>query len=910
MASLLKSVFGASSSETQPTGEEMIEKLKNRAESSTLLEDRRDAVRAIKSLSRKFRREVGTKCTGILLDVLRNNRSDCEIVGYAVEALLNVVAGEEGKDNSLGAEMTDIFLKGADSIALLLNLLEDYDFQVRLPTTRLVTALLMNKISVIQEAVLLNPMGISRMMDLLQDSREVIRNEGLLLLAQLTRSNRQIQQIVAFENAFERLLTVIVDEGYTDGGIVVEDCFYIMQNLLKGNNSNQAFFREASLIQQLLPLFAFKHPLNVTWSPQKISNMRCAFMLVRTLVSPANPHQNIVACQKALNQCGLLKHLCDLMFSGGVPIEILIETINTVAEGIRGYEPNQTYFGTTKTPSNPPREAVLAILMSMVTEKQPVALRLAALYCFQSFVYKNDVVQAQIVNTLLPSSTESSVSAGHVLCAGLFGQDTLSNWCTAVALSNALNAGQKLQLLRVQLSMQGKGQVSLLQQCTNILAESPDLKVQSRVGLLVLLCTWLVECGPAVAQFLDNSANVSFLTAQISHHPTTEQDQLVRSLCAFLLGICLAYHGGDTQVEYSRATLLQVVNHRIGCDVFNESLGHLAVSEYFVLASKGPQPVTDAPYFDYSFSLLFKRVSDVIAKSLDPNAPVTVTPPPPAPQSVPEPAAQRGGAGPLTGTSVEDHDSIVAQYKELIRDMDQELGAARAKCTELEKARKDCEAALSQQSQEVSALREQLGVHAQSKQKAAAVGGEGESGAAVAQLQSTVVSLQRIQESQRQDIVGKDVLIGRLQQQLESARSLQEQLSSSASANVGRLKEEVANLKAENEALLTEKMSLDEQVRVLQLGSHEGHGRRDEDNRAVLDLRQELEALRQDYSKLEESKRTVEKEQEDLLVLLANHDSKAKEYRALLTAHSIPLPKELEEDESGSGEDSEEGEDS
>ena len=871
-----------------------------RAESSTLLEDRRDAVRAIKSLSRKFRREVGTKCTGILLDVLRNNRSDSEIVGYAVEALLNVTAGEEGKDNSLGAEMTDIFLKGPDNIPLLLSLLEDYDFQVRLPTTRLMTALLMNRISVVQEAVLVNPMGISRMMDLLQDSREVIRNEGLLLLAQLTRSNRQIQQIVAFENAFERLLTVIVDEGYTDGGIVVEDCFYIMQNLLKGNNSNQSFFREASLINQLLPLFVFKHPLNITWSPQKISNMRCAFMLVRTLVSPANPHQNTIACQKAISQCGLLKHLCDLMFSGGVPIEILIETINTVAEVIRGYEPNQAYFCTTKTPSTPPREAVLAILMSMVTEKQPVTLRLAALYCFQSFVFKNDAVQAQIINTLLPSSTESSVSAGHVLCAGLFGQDTLSNWCTAIALSNALNSAQKLQLLRVQLSMQGKGQVSLLQQCTNILAESADLKVQSKVGLLVLLCVWLAECSPAVMQFLDNPSNVSFLTAQVSHHSTSEQDQLVRSLCALLLGICFAYHGGGTQMEYSQATLLQIINHRIGCDVYNECLGHIAASEYFVLASKSPQPTTDTPYFDYAFTVLFKRVNDIISKSLDPNAPAAAAAPPPATtQSGAEHVAPRTSQS--TGTSVEDHDSIVAQYKELIRDMDQELGALKTKHAALEKAYKSCEATLLHQTQEMRTLQEQVGMYSQLKQKV----GEGESGV-VAQLQNTVVSLQRIQESQRQDIVSKDVLIGKLQQQLEESRLHQDQQSSRTSADVVRLQEELADLRAENEALLTEKGALDEQVRLLQQESR-GSDVFDQD-KIILELRQERDYLHQNCVRLEEEKKTVEKEQEDLLVLLANHDVKDKKYRALLTEHNIPLPEDLGEDESGSGEDSE-GED-
>ena len=42
--------------------------------------------------------------------------------------------------------------------------------------------------------------------------------QGLLLLIQLTRSNTNIQKIVAFENAFERLFDIIRDEGYCDGG--------------------------------------------------------------------------------------------------------------------------------------------------------------------------------------------------------------------------------------------------------------------------------------------------------------------------------------------------------------------------------------------------------------------------------------------------------------------------------------------------------------------------------------------------------------------------------------------------------------------------------------------------------------------------------------------------------------------
>lgn len=70
--------------------------------------------------------------------------------------------------------------------------------------------------------------------------------------------------------------------------------------------------------------------------------------------------------------------------------------------------------------------------------------------------------------------TANSISAGQLLCGGLFSADSLSNWCAAVALAHALqdNLTQKEQLLRVQLATSlGKPPVSLLQQCTNILSQ-------------------------------------------------------------------------------------------------------------------------------------------------------------------------------------------------------------------------------------------------------------------------------------------------------------------------------------------------------------------------------------------------------------------------------------------------------
>lgn len=73
----------------------------------------------------------------------------------------------------------------------------------------------------------------------------------VMLLIQLTKSNANIQKIVAFENAFDRLFDVIQQEGNSDGGIVVQDCLSLMLNLLRGNVSNQNFFKEGNVCNHI-----------------------------------------------------------------------------------------------------------------------------------------------------------------------------------------------------------------------------------------------------------------------------------------------------------------------------------------------------------------------------------------------------------------------------------------------------------------------------------------------------------------------------------------------------------------------------------------------------------------------------------------------------------------------------------
>ncbi|KAL1352324.1 golgin candidate 6 isoform X1 [Arachis hypogaea] len=69
-------------------------------------------------------------------------------------------------------------------------------------------------------------------MDMLMDRElQVIRNEVLLLLTHLTREAGDIQKIVIFEGAFEKILSIIRGEGNSDGGVVVQQIVDIGKTL-------------------------------------------------------------------------------------------------------------------------------------------------------------------------------------------------------------------------------------------------------------------------------------------------------------------------------------------------------------------------------------------------------------------------------------------------------------------------------------------------------------------------------------------------------------------------------------------------------------------------------------------------------------------------------------------------------
>merc|ERR1719220_2893298 len=577
-------------------------------------------------MSKKFRKDVGALGLNSLVNVLKTDYSDTEIISYVLDTLCNVCSPEDWEEEvveeerddltGVGEGLSEMFLKQKENIGLVLQCVEEFDFKIRRPAVQLLSDLLTNCQREVQQQVLDLHVGVSRLMDVLSETREVLRNDDLILLFKLTKGNANLQKIVAFENAFDKLFEIMEAEGWTDGGIFVEDCLRLLLNLLRNNPSNQTFFKEGSYINRIRPGLEVIQTDDFGWDAQKVANMLHILQLVRTLNSPTNPGQITSACQQAISTSGVLSLLTTILLASGIPADVLTETINTLAEVIRGDNANQQRFMEVTAPSQPPRPAIILLLMSMVNDKQPFSLRCAVLYCFQSYLHRHPAGQAGIIASLLPTAPgdpATDVSAGQLLCGGLFSGEPVSNWLCSAALAHVFmdNPGVQVELLRVQLAtVPGAPPVSLLAQTVRLLQHLPSSAMTARLGLLQLLCAWVAGCPQAVALLLSTPDSLSFILNQIGSNEHDETERLGHGLCSVLMGLCIL-HNDNSVVSHTAADLSTLVEKRIGSDTFLDKISNIPKHESYIKALKSPQlrcgSIVDL-VFDHKFCELFRSI--------------------------------------------------------------------------------------------------------------------------------------------------------------------------------------------------------------------------------------------------------------------------------------------------------------
>jgi len=109
---------------------------------------------------------------------------------------------------------------------------------------------------------------------------------------------------------------------------------------------------------------------------------------------------------------------------------------------------------------------------------------------------------------------------------------------------------------------------------------------------------------------LESKETLSFLLNQIGSNEHDERERLSHGLSAVLLGLCILFN--ENKVEGSSAhELTQLVQKRLGIDLFLDKIGDIPKHEGYIRALKSPQlksASTSDLIFDHMFCELFRSV--------------------------------------------------------------------------------------------------------------------------------------------------------------------------------------------------------------------------------------------------------------------------------------------------------------
>ncbi|KAK7365203.1 hypothetical protein VNO80_14077 [Phaseolus coccineus] len=596
-----------------------VERLLDRISNGKLPDDRRNAIaelQGVVSESQAFQLAFGAMGFPIMLSVLKEERDDVEMVRGALETLVSALTPinhAKGSSNEVQPALmnTDLLSREADCISLLLSLLEEDDFYVRYYTLQILTALLTNSPQRLQEAILTIPRGITRLMDMLMD-REVIRNEALLLLTHLTREAEEIQKIVVFEGAFEKIFSIVREEGNSDGGVVVQDCLELLNNLLRSNASNQVLLRETVGLDSLILILKLRGS-SFTFNQQKTINLLSALETIKLLLkggSESDPGKdmNKQANKTTLVQKKVLEHLLILgVESQWVPVAIRCAAMQCIGDLIVGDSKNRDLLASKVLGEEPQVEPAMNSILRILLRTSNMQEFLAADYMFKSFCEKNADGQSMLASTLIPQpystnhaflEEDVSMSFGSMLLQSLtLGENgDLETSCRAASvLSHILkdNLQCKERVLRIEIEaapMQSLGAPEpLLHRMVKYLAIASSMK--SQVGksstsensyvqaiILKLLITWLADCPSAVHCFLDAHPHLTYLLELVSNLSETV---CIRGFAAVVLGECVIYNK-STDSGKDAFAIVDAISQKIGLSSYFLKFDEMQKSSIFV----------------------------------------------------------------------------------------------------------------------------------------------------------------------------------------------------------------------------------------------------------------------------------------------------------------------------------------
>ncbi|KUL88614.1 hypothetical protein ZTR_05202 [Talaromyces verruculosus] len=593
------------------TATDAISVLSNRLQSATLLEDRRAAILGLRSFAKNYPASVASGSLRDLIGSVRKDAEDVDTLKVVLETLLMLFSPDENSPEAseeIVLWLADEFTQRQDNITALLDLLETKEFYSRLYSLQLISAICAARPDRTQECIFTAPLGISRLVGVLSDVREPVRNEALVLLIALTPSSAELQKLVAFENAFDRVFDLIEAEGsLSNGSEVVVDCLSLLANLLRLNVSNQTYFRETGCVKKLAALLT-----NVTTIPapeeelpawsvaRRDKNLWGLLAIIQLFLVKGSI---LKTNQTTFWQAGIMEKVLLVAFSKDFDVPVIAKALETCAGLIRGNSSLQEKFadvdvswntesvvtatsnGTSK-PNKPIRINVLEALLKLTLEPAPVfalEARLAACECIQAFFAKHNGIRLHFLGRAIDGHMSGNDQIPNIMTTLLETPesrtrvDPYGSWMASVLMFHLLFEDPEAKALALKVTEgnaeKGEEVVTCIQTIAGNLTTGLQRGDDDRVSVayLMLLCGWLFEDPDAVNDFLGEGSIIQSLIREIKQSGVG--NILVPGLCCVLLGIIYEFSTKDSPI--SRETLHNLLNTGLGREQYIDKITKL-----------------------------------------------------------------------------------------------------------------------------------------------------------------------------------------------------------------------------------------------------------------------------------------------------------------------------------------------
>ncbi|AQK40293.1 Golgin candidate 6 [Zea mays] len=553
MQGMGKFVFGNEGIESKE--DSYVERYLYRISNGTIPDDRRSAMTELQSLvaeSRSAQMSFGAMGFPILLNILKEDREDVELVRGALETFVSAltpIETSQGPNTEVqpASVNSDLLSQETENISLLLSLLSEEDFYVRYYTIQLLTALLTNSLKRLQEAILLIPRGITVLMDMLMD-REVIRNEALLLLTYLTRD---AEMLLKETMGFDPLISIL--------------------KIRRGSAFN--------------------------FTQQKTVNLLGALNTVELLLmggpsGEAGKDANKNANQTALAQKNILDHLLLLgVESQWAPVVLRCMALRCIGNLVLRNPQNLDSLARKQVGEEPHVQPALNAIFSIILRTSVAQEFVAADYVFKCFCERNPNGQALLASTIVPHPNQGNMHEpaidmpfGSVLLQALVSSDVNGDMEACCRASSVLshivkdNMQSKDRVLQIQLETLtpslGRTEPVLhrIVTCLSIAASTEGENNQNNQPeepyiqpvILRLLIIWLVDCSNAVNCLLESAVHLNYIIELASSKRYTA---CVRGLAAVVLGACILYNASHEKGRDAFA-VADAISQKIGLTTY------------------------------------------------------------------------------------------------------------------------------------------------------------------------------------------------------------------------------------------------------------------------------------------------------------------------------------------------------